>query len=108
MIWDEIGKENETSQEKWDRLVNICHEATAETADEIKPKLRSQNPVVMKLSQEQKQLNSLINSNIDQNQRTKLRKERNRKLYEIQTIIQEENSKLKSKHNHLQTSNTFE
>ena len=86
----DFNAEHTSVQDKWEKLTKICHEATRSTVDEITKTRKSNNPEISKLSHEQKELHSLINSNISAEQRESLRTERNRKLHKIRNILEHE------------------
>ena len=87
---EQMPKEDSNVQQKWTTLTEICHEATKRTVDEIKPKQKSNNPEIVSLSNEQKELNAKINSNIPDEKRQALRRERNQKLHRIRDLLEKE------------------
>ena len=85
-----LTKENMDVQDKWNLIVSSCHNATAQTADEKTKKKKSTNPEIIQLSAKQKDLNTRINSNMDNNKRRELRRERNQTQKKIQEILTKE------------------
>ena len=80
----------QTPQEKWDFIVTECHKTSKEVLGVKKKGKRSNNPEIKRLSDEQKELNIKINSNIDTTTRNETRKIRNRIQQEIRAKIKME------------------
>ena len=82
--------QNLKQQEKWNLVVNSCHDATSTTVSKIDPKRKSNDPRVIQLSKEQKEIHAKINSNISEDKRKELKKQRNNMQHEIRKILTEE------------------
>ena len=83
-ILSKLKAKNE--QERWDNIVQACHDATEEVLGKIKPVKAGKaidDPEVKKLSEEQKKLRLDMNSMDDLNVRKEFQKKRNEKLREV-------------------------
>ena len=76
-------------QQRWNNIVEANHEAAKETLGYVKKK-KSTNPTIIKLSEEQRKLGTLINTLSDPTRRSALQKERNSKLKTIHHALNEE------------------
>ena len=84
--------DDDTPQEKWDKVVKACHEAAKETAPKNKVK-HSENVVIINLVNQQKELNIQINSNINNEKKKELRSMRNRIKSDLRKAIADEENK---------------
>ena len=85
---DEPGKEK-NAQQKWDNIVKSSHESAEEVLGKRK-KHRKENQTIQRLSEEQKKIHQTINATKEEDQKKELKKERNKKLKEIQLELGKE------------------
>ena len=80
----------EGQQQKWDHIVKANHEAAKQVLGKKTNKTKGSNPEIRELSEQQKELNTKINSNIPAEKRIELRKERSKILTEIHGKLEQE------------------
>ena len=94
---DNIMKEKKESpqntQERWNNIVNANKVAAKNILGYRERKAKSDNTEIIRLSNEQKELNNKLNTETDQQKREEIRKSRNSKLNEIHQLKAEENNK---------------
>ena len=76
-------------QQRWDDIVEANREAAEEVLGFIGIKNRSQDPIITRLSLEQKNLGKCLNTENDPTKRDQIRRERNNKLTELHKRVKE-------------------
>ena len=78
---------DQNPQQQWDTIVKLSHETSLEVLGRVKHIKRSINPEIVKLSSEQKWLNTQINVSTNRLRCSVLRKERNKKLTRLHNLL---------------------
>lgn len=91
---DELLANNNTNQqniqEKWDSIVEANQKAAKNILGYKKRQEKSDKKEIKDLSEEQKALNNKLNASKNQQKRTEIRKERNRKINQIHKLLAEQ------------------